>query len=609
MRTVLGGTLVLGLGVIAGWASMRAAADASPKKPPAILPEAHAGEGTASAVALAAAEALPAPHVRSYRASAPARAQLARAREGLAASPRAVENPCVERAGGLCLRRPLDRFYRRLDELDRLDAADHAVVSVIGNSLIAADGIVDVVRDRLQTRFGDGGRGLLLAEAISELATHGRTGRGDGWDTFNLGQGERGRYRLGLAGAHHVATRRGARSVFRVAGQARAQVLWLSHKRSPGFEVRVDGEPVATVKPDGGERARVHEVALPDGAERLEVRALGAGLVVQGVALERAEPGVVLETLGLPASDSLRWLRADEDVVKAQLEARRPALVTVMLGGVENRRIAWGRFGHDDAERALGELLARVRAGAPEGSCLVVGPIDSVAGMLDEKRLGRPVTPFVERRELREINERYRRTALASGCAFFDLFRASGGSGSLKRMARHGWLHDDHVHPRGFGLDALGELIAHGVLSDWERARTVDARVASALNSLDETAPAVRPHGARVRALAAGDARAVAVPVRGDGAAVRYLQARLAQVFGVPAPGLLAPTGRIAELGVVVEPDPGTRTDALVLAPAADEVAAWRARGLVDDDGALTDRGSRLAADAVALQLLALVRR
>jgi hypothetical protein len=593
MRALLPSSLLL-LGALVGFVGSRAASDGeTPNAAKSfVISSAHASAPPRALddATRATLEQLPPLGERRYERTPTATSRLARAAKTLEAPGGEIEAPCVSSRGDICVTRALDDFFHAIDGLDRKDRTAPVVVTAWGNSLIAADGIVGVVRERLQDRFGDGGRGLLLAERIAEEALRARTGRGEGWETWNLGQGAKGRHPLGIAGAHHVSTQRGARSAFRVRGETRATVLWLGHERSPGFSVRADGVQIAKQGEGAATGPQSLVVDIPAGTKRLELVAAGRGLVVQGVALER-DAGVQLDMLGLPAADSVRWLRADAEVVNAQMKARDPSLVMLMLGGVENRRIAWGKYSEEQVERSMRELVARARTSAPDASCLVVGPVDAVRGVLDEKRLGRPLAPFRERPALRAVNKMYRRVALEGGCGYFDLFSAMGGSGTLKRMNRYGWLLDDHVHPRGFGLDAAGELIADALLRAWQATpRGLDRNTRRALAAV--TTP-IAPDAAadELLALAQGDERRAVLSLAGDDAEALAprVEARLSAVFGAPRAGLLAPTGRIDRLGAVVEPIAPNEVPHL-------DTAALRA---------LAPGRPDLAADALALDLLA----
>jgi hypothetical protein len=46
-----------------------------------------------------------------------------------------------------------------------------------------------------------------------------------------------------------------------------------------------------------------------------------------------------------------------------------------------------------------------------------------------------------------------------------------GGRGALRRLADEGAVWDDFVHPRGLGLDLLGELVADALLDAYARSQ------------------------------------------------------------------------------------------------------------------------------------------
>jgi lysophospholipase L1-like esterase len=214
------------------------------------------------------------------------------------------------------------------------------------------------------------------------------------------------------------------------------------------------------VEPAGSGRARSTPFDIPAEAESLEVVAGGKGAVVLGLVLQHERPGVVLDNLGVPSADAHLFLRAEEEAFRTQLAEREPRLLLFMLGGNEAKRLEWGRADMEQVEQSLHALLRRSRAAVPESGCLVVGPIDAVQGPEAPK-------PLAQRPYLDEVIATERRVALEEGCAFFNLFEAMGGSGSLARLAKRGLVHEDLVHPRGRGLDLLGQLLTDALLRAW----------------------------------------------------------------------------------------------------------------------------------------------
>ena len=359
---------------------------------------------------------------------------------------------------------PLAAFFAALE----LQAQKVRVV-VLGNSLIATDGVVGVVRARLIERAGDGGRGQVLADRLGSWGPRVRTGYAQGkWKLSSIGILTPLERPHGLSGAQHEAVSRGASTRYDLEGETLAEILWTSTRPNAQLAVEVDGQRVSAFEPLPDGRVQRTAVTLPATAKLLRLVFDEPGAVVQGVVLERAGSGVVLDTFGVPSADASLFLRTDETLFVDQLRARSPALVMVMLGGNEVKRIAWGRSDLEIIEKDLRALLARIRVAAPDASCLVVSPIDSVQGPTAR-------SPFAQRPQLAGYLELQRRVALEEQCAWFDLFNAMGGPGSIKRFKARGLIHPDLVHPRGQGLDLLGELISAALLRAYD-GRSADAK-------------------------------------------------------------------------------------------------------------------------------------
>jgi lysophospholipase L1-like esterase len=371
-----------------------------------------------------------------------------------------IENPCVEWSGPFCIRTVLEPLFTRLDELRAGTASSRVTVSAFGNSLIAADRIVDIVRERLVHQFGDGGRGLLLVDRLADYGPRSRTSHSaNGWLVHTVGDIKKSPWPLGLTGVVHVSSTPKARSRFELAGETQGALFWVDKSAGP-IELRVNGQMLVTTSPGNTGKQQRTDFTLPTDAKTLELIAHKRGTAIHGLALDRPTPGLVLDTLGVPAADASLFLEAQEEMVTEQLRSRAPALVMMMLGGNEVKRLQWGRSTIDKVERDLRRFIHRVRQAAPGSACLVVGPLDAVLGP-DSSR------PFQQRSELREVIELERRIAQEEGCAFFDMFAAMGGTGSLQRFHARGLVHDDLVHPRGRGLDVLGAMLSDALLRAW----------------------------------------------------------------------------------------------------------------------------------------------
>ncbi|HYO54582.1 GDSL-type esterase/lipase family protein [Archangium sp.] len=372
-----------------------------------------------------------------------------------------LENPCVARSGAACSRTALTPFFESLDALSSSTASSPAVISAFGNSLIAGDRIVDIIREELGATFGDGGRGVLAMDRLASYGPRVRAGfaRG-GWEPHTLGEVKLAELPFGLTGTYHRSTTAKASSRFTLENEPHGTLWWLDVPRAGRLSVHADGRELARAEPRGSGQAQALAFDIPEGARHLEVVAEGRGAVVLGIVLQHQRPGIVLDTLGVPSADANLFLRAREDIFHAQLAERSPRLLLFILGGNEAKRLEWGRSKMAEVEEGLRSFVRRSRAAAPGSACLVVGPIDAVRG-------GNGPHKLAQRPYLDEVIAIERQVALAEGCAFFDIFSAMGGSGSLARFVQAGLVHEDLVHPRGNGLDLLGQLITDALLRSW----------------------------------------------------------------------------------------------------------------------------------------------
>jgi lysophospholipase L1-like esterase len=359
----------------------------------------------------------------------------------------------------------LAAFFAHLDALAGKSAQSSLRIVTFGNSLISADNVTNIVRERLSERFGDGGRGLVLVDRFANYGPRNRSGYAPAghWNAFNLAIGDKGRGVFGIGGVVHEAAAPGAYTEWRLKGETKGELFWLDRKDGEIIDLRVDNKNLVRITPEHQDDAQRTQLTLPEGSKRLQLVAPKGRVSLFGVSLERATPGIVFDTIGIPAAEASSYLLVKESTALDQIAARHPTLLIFMLGGNEIRRLSWVRGQKAEQrklalEADLANLVGRMKRGAPEASCLIVGPIDAVYNNQDspQKLKTRPQTD--------EINAMERKVAADKGCAFFDMFAAMGGKGSLAKFFDHDMLQEDLVHPKGRGFDLLGELFAKALL-------------------------------------------------------------------------------------------------------------------------------------------------
>lgn len=370
----------------------------------------------------------------------------------------------------------LNGFFSGLRDLELGQRAEPVRVLHFGDSTIAADGIPGVVRERLQKRFGRRGPGFIPGRVDTRWVFRPglvRQFTGD-WEHWNLTQGGAPSRRYGLAGMP--------------ARIESAGTLRLGFKTPSGeFELQHDFSLAVQLQPEGGtlrwgpvggakqvfstqyRRVKDHDLFLqvPEGAGQIEIEALGDGPVgLYGLSLEKNQPGITWETLGVAGSSIGSMRRQDVSHLKRAVAARTPSLIVYQTGG---NALGYDSFLLGDGHLYKGgylNILGRLRAGAPDADCLVVGPLDQ--GLRQRGQI-------LSKPEISRMISVQRLAAAEAGCAFWDARAVMGGDGGFARWMDHEpaltWT--DLMHLSQAGSVLMGERLTDAILiafAAWEGA-------------------------------------------------------------------------------------------------------------------------------------------
>ncbi|HEX8072348.1 MAG TPA: GDSL-type esterase/lipase family protein [Pyrinomonadaceae bacterium] len=371
--------------------------------------------------------------------------------------------------------RALEPFYAALARTDAKQPGAITRITHYGDSPITNDGITAPARRLLQERFGDAGHGFILIDR--PWAWYGHQAitftSGGGWTNDSLMNPGTGDGDFGLGGVSFRATGAGKYARFAPAADgdtgknfSRMEVYYLRQPDGGQFSASVNGGGAQTVstKGDAVESGFYEVKATPNAANTFEIRTVAGGVRLFGAVLENEGPGVVYDSLGVNgAYAGLLATVMDEQHWAAQLQHRRPDLVIINYGTNESQYASEKQMARYDQD--LREVIRRVRAALPEASLLVVSPMDR-----GTRAGGRVVTLA----SIPKIVEMQRRVALESGCAFFNLFEAMGGEGTMAKW-HEGKKHlvgADLTHPNGEGAEMVGALIYRAIADGYDRYKT-----------------------------------------------------------------------------------------------------------------------------------------
>jgi lysophospholipase L1-like esterase len=388
----------------------------------------------------------------------------------------AVRAPSVEtpspptRVGHLEGTDRLSHLYEALAGLDDGQAHDDVRVLQYGDSHTASEVGTSVLRRLLQARFGDGGRGFVSIG--KPWKTYSQDGVHNGMSSEFEPEKVRSRDSrftgdgcYGLLGVAIETEKGGARAWADVTPSSSR--VELDYWQKPGggrFDVLVDGARAGRISTRAAQPGSgFFGLDVADGPHQIEVRTTGDGEVrVFWMTLDRAQAGVVVDSLGINGAQVFTALRWSEPHFAEQLRHRAPGLVILAYGTNEALE---PHLADAEYERGLVDLLGRIARAAPSASCLLLGPPD-LARKSGERH------DWVTWPRVLEIVAAQRRVAQAAGCAFYDQLEAMGGPGAIAAWAAEAEPRAarDRIHLKRTGYTELATSLAADLMrgyDDW----------------------------------------------------------------------------------------------------------------------------------------------
>jgi hypothetical protein len=411
----------------------------------------------------------------------------------------------------------MDMLYKGLAAAEKGEPTGRVLLVFFGDSHTAGDSMTSRIRVSWQGRFGDAGRGLVAAgrpNARHYYQRDVRYGTSGVWKSAVGGVRDPEPY--GIAGLRVYGDRKGSQLWVETcsdcaAGKSVAQfeILYQASPTSGTLRYRVDDgtwqQLVAKTQAIEPPHPARQVIAVPDGPHKLTLEHAGGGNIdLYGVALERQQPGVIVDSLGV-VGRRLGSLRSwDWSIIGEQLATRDPRLVVLQYGTNEA----------DDPDIDLeaiakyyDDTILRIRASAPTASILILGPPDmgvrEAGKACDRMKLppdaGPPLecqwrTPTI----LRDIISVQHAAAVRNKVAFFDTFAAMGGSDRMADWATTDpkVAFRDHVHLTDIGYGRWADALSTALFADyarWRAQQKLPPSTALAVAPVRPSAPAPVP--------------------------------------------------------------------------------------------------------------------
>ena len=238
---------------------------------------------------------------------------------------------------------------------------------------------------------------------------------------------------------------------------SRVELYYLAQPGGGTVGITIDGHEVSTVDThsDDGKHSAYTTVAVDGGAGRtVELHATGK-VRFFGATLENAS-GAIVDNMGIVSGTVKNYANNRADHAQGQLAHRGADLIMIALGANEAQWLPPMAKTMTEYQAQYARILAPVRAGRPEATCLVIGPLDQAEAHGDDL-VSRPVMPMMVAAQ--------RAAAKAAGCAFFDAYAWAGGKGAAIRWFQRGLVGSDFQHLSRAGSSKYGDALVNALLA------------------------------------------------------------------------------------------------------------------------------------------------
>ncbi|MGN0213706.1 MAG: hypothetical protein ACI4AH_02725 [Muribaculaceae bacterium] len=337
-------------------------------------------------------------------------------------------------------------------------------IAVLGDSFIEGDIVTDRLRELLQKRFG--GCGVGFVPVVNEAYGFRRSviHHFDGWSTYSAVAPHSYDSRLAIISGQYFIPQNNASVT--LSGQ-RTYLSRLDTCQRASFMLRslVDNVVTATVNGrdkqqfaiSGSNELQQVTVNAPVGKVRFEVETGGDSVVCYGAMMDGAR-GAVVDNFALRASSGIHISNISKSMLSQYNRLRHYHLVIVMYGlNVANSN----QRNYSVYGKKMCTAIEHMKAAMPGTGFLVISVGDR------EQRTDGGLSTMVG---IKELMAEQQNIASTEGIAFWSLFDAMGGSGSIAKMVdshpRQANL--DYTHINHLGGKHLAQLLYDAIVAGYD---------------------------------------------------------------------------------------------------------------------------------------------
>jgi len=379
------------------------------------------------------------------------------------------------------MRDGLDLFFRALATTN--SSSSPIRILHYGDSQIEEDRITSYVRQRLQSKFGGAGVGIIAPKGITQSRTVAQYSS-ENWTRYTaFGKGSAptdGRYgatAIMCKFVHHVSDsidsvlveksfssgftsftpRSKAHSTVKNFNKVR---IFMGFNKAP-VEVKLEYDGiVSTQLIDSNQQMEVVTFNLEKSPSKLNVTFSGSSSPeVYGISLETSH-GIHMDNISMRGGSGTIFRKLNSELTRQMYNALNPKLIILQYGGnvmpyIKSKEKA------DNYGKEFLNNMKRLKGLCPTASFLVIGPSD-MSTNINGKMQTYPNLP--------DVRDALKQAVFDLGGAYFDMYEVMGGKNSMPS-----WVNSnpplaakDYIHFSPRGAEKIAEIFYESLMLDYE---------------------------------------------------------------------------------------------------------------------------------------------
>lgn len=342
-------------------------------------------------------------------------------------------------------------FFEKLKDLDQSDTGKLAVVH-IGDSHIQADFFSGRVRQNLQKRFGNAGRGFVFPYKLANTSgsIDVKIDQKGNWSSCNIMKDHKG-CRLGLAG---YSVRGDTGCSFTIDLRSRSDTIYYFDK------LTIFGSPFVPLQTNGDYNTSLSDTGIQIFFESRQDSLTFVPVFktvqsnIEGFVLENEQSGILYHATGVNGSGTLQYLRSQK--FETQIKKLNAQLVIISFG-TNDCYMSSSRFCTYCVIERYRKIVSRIRSENPSACILLTSPPDSYL----YRKYSNTNIP--------KLQKAMKRLCFEQNIALWDLYSIMGGKYSIKNWYREGLARRDYIHFSKEGYLLQADLLFEALINSYKK--------------------------------------------------------------------------------------------------------------------------------------------